>query len=302
MAKIEIFRWYETDAIDDVSDPQANSVTSRVKLKTDVRLSWTKIRRLRPMPRAGEEHPYEPGFFYKKATPKQLHKRVWEVELEYVPFQVEEEDKNPLNRRPKISFDSASIEIPADRDNKGRLVCNTAAEPLLGIMRQIPTIDYTIAVNLPQDPPFLQTHLMNVNADTVVLRGLAWKPKTLLFASVSAGEFQRENKVSFSPYTLKIMANPLTWTQEVFNTGTLQLEEFTVQTRLRKVKRYRQIQILEGEPAEPVKEPKPLDEKGRYIDDALQPSRTEPIKKSKLITLKFDIQEERPFNNILPLK
>jgi hypothetical protein len=302
MAKIEIFRWYETDAIDDVSDPQANSVTSRVKLRTDVRLSWTKIRSLRPMPRAGEEHPMEPGFFYKKATPKQLHKRVWEVELEYVPFQLEEEDKNPLNRKPKISYDSSSIEIPADRDNRGRMVVNTAAEPLLGIMRQIPTIDYTINVNLAKDPAFLQTHLMAVNRDTVVLRGLPWKPKTLLFASVSAGEFQKENKVSFSPFTLKIMANPLTWTQEVFNTGTLQLEEYELQRNGRTLKRYRQVPILEGSPAEPVSEAKALDERGRYVDDALQPSRTEPVKKTKLITLKFDIQPEVPFNNVLPLK
>lgn len=302
MPKIQVFRWYETDAVDDVSDPQGNSVTSRVKLRTDVRLSWTQLRRLRPLPRAGEEHPNEPGFYYKKATPKQLHKRVWEVELEYVPFQLEEEDKNPLKRKPKISFDSASIEIPADRDNKGRMVCSTAGEPLLGIMRQIPTIDYTINVNLPSDARWLQTHLLAVNKDAVTLRGLTWKPKTLLFASVSAGEFQKENKVDFTPYTLKIMANELTWTQEVFNTGTLQLEEYEIQRNGKTLKRYRQVKILEGSPAEPVSEPKPLDEKGRYIDDSLQPKRDEPVKKSKLISLKFDIQPELPFNNVLPLK
>lgn len=300
--RIEIFRWYETDVIDDVSDPQANSVTSRVKLRTDVRLPWTVIRSLSPMPRAGDEHPNEPGFFFKKATPKQTSKRVWEVELEYVPFQVEEEDKNPLRRKPKISFDSSSIEIPADRDNKGRMICSTAGEPITGIMRQIPTVDYTINVNLATDPQWMLTHLLAVNADTVRIRGVPWKPKTLLFATVAAGVYEKENKVEFAPFTLKILGNPLTWSAEVFNTGTLQLESYELQQNGRTVQRWRQVPILEGKPREPVKEPKPLDEFGRYIDDSLQPVRSEPVKSSKLISLTFDVQPEVRFNNVLPLR
>ncbi|MBL8815970.1 MAG: hypothetical protein JNL58_08055 [Planctomyces sp.] len=301
MARIVKHKWYDEEGDDD-AEVQSNNLRTRLKVKTDVRMSWTKLRTLRPIPRHGEESETDPGFFLKKIHFKHESRLIWDLELDWIPFKITEENRNPLQRVPVITFDSGSIEIPADRDWKGRPNVNTAGETMLGIMRQIPTVDYSIAVNLAKDPAWIQTHLLAVNSDTVVIRGRRWTPRTLLFARVSASEYKNENKVDFSEFSLTIMANPLTWSQEVFNTGTVQLEEYDLLKDGKVYRRYRQKPIMEGSPPEPVKEPKPLDANGQLIQDALQKNRTEPIKASKLITLRFDIQPELPFNNVLPLK
>jgi hypothetical protein len=306
MATITQFRWHEMD-LDDKRDITANMIRNKIVLKTSERVTWTNLRTMQPVPRHGDEHPKEPGFYLDYIKPTHKSRHVWELETEYTPFKAGQIDPDPLARGVVITYTSSLVEQASLVDNKGRPTVNRAGEFIQGIVKQVPILEYTFVKNLAQDPRWIQTHLGAVNSDAIKLRGLLWEPKTLLLSAVQGGEITTENRSTFAPITGTIMADPRGWTQEVWNLGTVQLREETVKvprkdlpgTELKKV--WRQIPITKGNPAEPVTEAVPIDEYGRWIPDSLDKSTTEPMKKGRLITLRFDMQDERPFTE-LPLK
>jgi hypothetical protein len=300
MATITHFRWYETE-YEDPRDSREAIVRNKIKLKTSERVTWTALRLMSPVPGWGDEHPKEKGFYLDFVRPVHKSKHIWELEAEYSPIKAGQIDPSPLARPVVITYTSSLIEMPTQRDNKGRPMVNRAGELLQGIMLQRPILEYKFVKNLPSDPKWITTHLGAVNSDTIRLRGLNWAPRTLLLSAVEGGEFVTENRQSYTATTGTILADPLTWTQEFFNMGTVQLEQ---QPRMIKGKEklvWVQVPIMEGDPKEHISDPVPLDEDGVMISDAWEPSRTEPLKKQKLITLKFDVQPEKPFSE-LPLK
>jgi hypothetical protein len=300
MATITHFRWHESE-VEDRRDITANSIRDKIVLRTSERVTWTQLRLMRPVPRFGDEHPKEPGFYLDHVKPTHKSKRIWELETEYTPFKAGQLDADPLARPVEITYSTSLIEEPTLFDNKGRPIVNRAGEFIQGIVRQIPLVDYKFVKNLPGDPKWLQTHLGAVNSDPIKLRGLIWEPKTLLLASVEGGAFTTENRKSFTPISGSILADARGWTQEVWNTGTVELKEVEREIKGKKKKVWIQVPIVEGDPAENVSEPVPLDEFGKRIQEALQQSKDEPLKKQRLITLKFDVQPEKPFSE-LPLK
>lgn len=301
MARILKYRWYEME-FEDRRDVRENTLQRKLLIKTDVRVAWSRLRLLRPVPRHGDEDNWEAGFFLDYVQGRHKSRLVWELDLYYTPFKGQQRDRDPLQRPAVITGQTSLIELPSNRDWKGMPIVTTAGEPLLGIMRQIPAVDYTVKKNLSQDPQWLLTHLGAVNSDIVTLRGLPWKPRTLLLSAVQLGEYTTEDRSTYSEFLLTINANPLTWSQEVFNVGTLQLLPFEEQRNGKKITVYRQVPILEGDPPAPVQEPVPLDEFGRYAGDSFQKSSKQPLKPTKLISLNFHVQPELRFNNILPLK
>lgn len=300
---IVLFKWYETE-IDDQREITENKIINKIKLKTSRRMPWSELRLLRPVPQWNDEHPNERGFYLDFVKPVHKSRLIWELDAEYTPFKGKQKDPNPLQREAKITFDVSLVEQPTLFDWKDRPICNTAGEFIEGITAQIPIVDYSITKNLPSDPAWLLTHLGGVNEEPISLRGLTWPKKTLLLAGVSAGEIVTEDKIKYSEYKLKILADIRTWEARVWNRGTVQLvkyeyTELTGNGSKDRV-RYIQVPIKTGDPPEYVDEPVPLDENGKAIEDYLQPSKDKPIKEGKLIPLPFDVQKIVPFKK-LPL-
>lgn len=300
MATITHFRWHEME-VEDRRNVTDNVIRNKIVLRTNERVTWTVLRMMQPVPRWNEEHPTERGFYLDHVKPTHKSKMVWELETEYTPIKGGQIDADPLARPVEIIYSSSLVEQPTLFDRKGRAIVNRAAEFIEGLVKQVPIVEYSFAKNLSKDPAWIQTHLGAVNSDTIKIRGLTWKPKTLLLSAVSGGAFVTENRSKYTPISGTILADPRTWTQEVWNKGTVQLKQVSrlIGDGFKDV--YVQVPILEGSPAEPVSEPVPLDEEGLRIEEAIQKDEAEPLKKQKLITLKFDIQHEMPFAE-LPLK
>jgi hypothetical protein len=300
MAKVEKWFWYETE-YDDPRDVRNAKVRNRIKLRTDVRVNWTTLRTLKPVPQWGDSHPTEPGFYLDFIEPIHRHKRVWELEAEYTVFKGEQFEPNPLSRPTVVTYNATLAEVASLRDAKGFPTVNRAGEFVQGLVRQVPIVDYTFKKNMSADPKWIQTHLGAINSDSVRIRNLVWEPKTLLLASISGGEFVEEAAAKYAEIGWTILADPLGWTSEVWNLGTVQLVEEPREIKGKTKMVWVQVPITEGPNGDPVSEAKPLDEDGQLISEAWQPSRTEPLKKQRLITLKFDMQPVKAFSE-LPLK
>ena len=300
MASILEFITHTVD-IEDRRDLTENLVRDKIILKTSAQVPWTQLRSMRPVPRWNEAHPRESGFYLDFIKPKQTSKLVWELEAEYTRMKGGQSDPDPIARPADITFTTSLVEQPTFFDKNLRPVTTTAGEFITGVMERIPLVDYSIVKNLANDPKWLQTHLGAVNADTVTLRGLQWKPKTLLLASVSAGSITTENRSTFSEFRLSILADARTWTQEVWNRGTVELYETyeVINGQARAV--WSQKPILRGDPPAPVEEPWALDIDGAALRDHLQQSQTESYKPNRLIKLKFETQKDLTFRNVLPL-
>lgn len=300
MATITRFRWHEME-VDDPRDVREAKIRNKIVLKTSDRVTWTDLRRMRPVPRWNDAHPKEPGFWLDFIKPTHKSRLVWELECEYTTFKGGQIDPDPIARPPVVTFQSSLVEQPTLSDRNKRPIVNRAGEFIQGIMQQIPIVEYSFTKNYAADPAWIQSHIGAVNEDTVKLRGITWKPNTLLLSAVSGGDFVEENRARYTSISGTIMADPRGWTQEVWNLGTVQLaqQERTIAGKKKMV--WVQVPITEGDPAEPVSQPVPLDENGIAITDAYVPDRTEPLKKQKLITLKFDVQPLRSFAE-LPLR
>lgn len=283
--------------IEDRREIAENLVRDKIFVKTSDRVTWDQLRRMREIPKWNDPHPREPGFWLDFIKPNQTSRLCWELEAEYTPVKAGQQDANPLSRPAVITFESSLIEQPTFFDNKKRLITNTAGELMTGVIEQIPIIDYSVRKNLASDPQWLQTHIGGVNKDTIKIRGLTWQPRTLLLGGVSGGEFTTENRQEFSPYGLKILGDPRTWSAKVWNRGTVYLKQEEDRTG-KKV--YRQVRIQTGDPPEDVSEPVPLDLNGQPLQDYLQKSET-PVDPSKLIILTFHVQKEVSFAE-LPLR
>lgn len=306
MATIVDFRRYKRD-LADTRDFQSNEVRDFIKLKTSESVNWTTLKNMRPVPQWDEPHPREPGFYLDYIEPKKISRLVWELEAIYTVFKGGQVDPNPLARPADVTFNTSLVEQATLFDNKRRPIMNTAREFVTGVTQQIPLVEYTIVKNLPagKDPDWVMTHGGAVNSDVVRLRGRAWAPKTLLLSGFSGGRTETENRTSYSEFTLTILADARTWTQEVWNRGTVRLEKTKTivkigQGRWTLKDVWRQVPILEGEEGSrtPVTEAVPLSLDAQPLVDTTQPGK--PIDVSKLVTLKFDVQPELPFSQ-LPL-
>jgi len=307
MATITQFRWSEME-IDDPRDPREGKIRNKITLKTSDRMTWTQLRLMRPVPQWNDPHPKENGFYLDFIKPTHKTRHVWELEAEYTVFKGGQIDPDPIARPTVITFSASLVEEASLRDAKDFPTVNRAGEFITGLMRQIPIVEYLFTKNFTADPKWITSHLGAVNSDSVRIRGIDWKPKTLLLSSVSGGEFQEENRAKYTAISGTILADYRTWTQEVWNLGTVQLKQVertfndpSTPSGIVIKKVWVQVPILSGDPAEPVTEPVPIDEKGIFISDSIEQSTTEPMKKQKLITLKFDMQTSAAFSE-LPLK
>jgi hypothetical protein len=299
--------WISEKNIEETFDGQ-KSLRETVKVITSGLMTWQQLKREKFIPAAGQEHDKELGFFCTAVKPKIKQQTVWEIEIDWGIFEIPKRVEDPLDRPAKITMSVSLVEEPADRDYKGNLCCTTAGERLTGIMKQVPLVDYTITKNLKNDPKWLQTHVGAVNDDALYIRGILWKPKTLLVVSVSAGEIVTENDIKYAEYSYKLVGDFRGWTVDVWNRGTLRLEQqektqYVIQGRklvAKKVKVWAQVPIMTGDPKTPVTDPVFLNEFGQEIVDLINPDEKNLVDKEKFIQRKFEIQEPLKFAGTLP--
>lgn len=308
MASIQRF-WYSKKSVDRSGDIENQTLRTTLKVITTERVAWEFIEKQSFFPKYESEHWEERGFFLNNWKPVTSQGRVWEIELEFLPIKFGQPDPNPLNRPAVITFETSLVEQPTNWDTNRKPIVTTAGEFITGVMQKIPIVDYSVSKNLAADPKWLQTHLGAVNSDEVRLRGLLWKPKTLLLASVSGGDFTTENRTTFAPFGLKIMADVRGWTQEVWNRGTVELKKVWKKVDDPSTKSgvaykhvWTQVPIEAGDPPERVTDPVPIDINGRAVPDYLQKNDKEPLKPDSLISLNFETQRALPFLGVLPLK
>lgn len=284
-------------------DRDQNYVRDTVNLKTSDRVSFYQLLNMRPLPKFGDEHDREIGFYLDSIEPTLhaggLH---WKLELEFTPYKGKQLDPDPIARPADITLNTSLVEEPTYEDGKGNPTVNTAGQLINGIIRHVPLIEYTVKKNLATDPAWLQTHLGTVNQDVVTLRGRKWEPKTLMLMAASGGSYTTEYRTTFTEFTLTLMADARTWSQEVWNRGTVYLVE-TYQV-IRGVPRsvWAQKKILQGSPPAPVDEPVFLDIDGQPILDHLKQTEGQNVDVSRVIKLNFLTQKEKTFSGVLPLK
>lgn len=292
----------KTSKIKDERDLTQNEIIDTIKVKTSNRINWTRLRKMSPIPQWNQAHPKEPGFYLDVIHPTQVSRQVWDLEAVYTLIKGGQVNPNPLQREADISGKSSLIEVPTFFDYEGRPIVTKAGEFIEGVMRRIPTVEYTVNKNLGADPGWLQTHLGAINADQIRIRGLTWKPKTLMLGAVSFGAFKTEERATYSEYSLTLMANPETWTHELWNVGTVELQQADVRINGKVRTIWRQVPIKQGSPPVPVESPVPLDRNGVAIVDVIDPDTGTAYKSDSLIKLRFDTQLILPFTNVLPLK
>lgn len=291
--------WSELDAKDN-READKSFIRGTLNVVTSRPYTYTELRKLREIPQQNSEHESEPNFFLENIDPKLHPGNRWSLQCEYTPFKMPEVEKNPLDRSPDTTYDSSLVESPTFFDAKRRPMTTTAGEFITGIMEQIPVVDYSCKVNLPSDPDWILTHMGGVNDSPVKIRGLTWPKKTLLVAGVSGGSFTIENKVKFTEVTLRVLADPRGFETKVWNRGTMRLRELPSTAANKKKKRYVLVPITQGDPPEYVDEPVPLDLKGQPLEDYANPSEgdKQPLDKSKLIELTFDVQKSVSFRDL----
>ena len=291
----------QSSKIKDERDITQNEIIDTIKVKTSDRINWTRLRKMAPIPQWNEPHPKEPGFYLDVIHPNHTSRQIWDLEAVYTLIKGGQIDPNPLQREALISGKSSLIEVPTFFDYKGDAITTTAREFIPGVMKSIPTVEYSVAKNLATDPGWLQTHLGSINSDAIRIRGLTWGPKTLMFGAVSFSEYKTEERATYSEFNLTLMGNPLKWTQELFNVGTVELEQVEILSKGKSRKIWRQKPILQGSPPVPVESPVPIDANGKAIVDIIDPDTGATYKSGQLITLKFDTQNILPFKGVLPL-
>ena len=307
MVTITHYRWHEME-VDDPRDVREAKLRNKITLKTSERVNWTTLRKMSPVPQWNSQHPTEPGFYLDFIEPNHKSRLIWELECEYTVFAGGQVDPDPLSRPASVTFSASLVEEPSLFDADGRPTVNRAGEFVQGLVRQVPIVEYTFRKNYPSDPRWIQSHLGAVNSDSIKIRGIDWRPNTLLLASVAGGDFTEENRSRYTEISGTVLADPRGWTQQVWNRGTVQLKQVertfddpTAPSGIAIRRVWTQVPIVAGSPPEPVSEPVPLDEDGRSIIEAVQPSRTEPLPKGRLITLDFNMQPRVAFSE-LPLR
>ncbi len=285
---------YETEQ-DRPSDQTQGRIRDLVRIKTSSISTWDQIYNSGFVPKHWAVHATEFGYGLNNWNPKHVKPLIWECEAEYLPIS----ELNPIKRPPRISFDGTLIEQPTFKDNKGYLTTNTAGELFTGIIKQVPIMDYSVRFNVASDEPWMQNYLGAVNSDSVRIRGLLWKPRQVLVGGITGSEPTNSNGIIYSEYSLRLMANPDGWSQEVLNRGTVELQpeyKFSRQdeagTPINAQLTGNKIQVKLD-----VEEPVPLDLEGRRIPNWLASN----ILLSRLVTRTFHIQGELPFSK-LPLQ
>ncbi len=283
----------------DIARDGSTSITETLKLylSDDVSLEWITAN---IAPQMNREHKDHPGYYYERINPKRTKRLVWSVELVSTPFQLTNLPEDPLQRTAVITCGGSLVTEPTNFDYKDRPITTTAGEFIAGVERERPMLVYHVSKNVGRDPDWLETHIGAVNLDAVTLRGRRRGKGTLKLVNPELSDYQVENRVRFCTVSFDLLFDPIGHAVERWNMGTLQL----INKKIDGKSRWFQTQIMTlTQPVQPVDAPVALDRRGAVLEDYLKSSDDgRPVDVSKLIKLTFDVQPQRAFNGVLPLK
>lgn len=284
----------------DTARDGSTSITETHTIVVDsvVTLEWI-LERCRA--KQNREHSQHPGYYWERITPKHVKRFLWEVECVATPFQFDALPEDPLQRPAVITCDGGLVSEPTNFDYKGRPITTTAGEFIGGVERERGVLTYHVTKNVPRDPDWLDQYLGAVNLDAVTLRTRTRPKGTLKLVNPQLGPYQIENRVRFCQLSFDLLYDPLGHAAERWNLGTLELVQRTQPKTKKKI--WVQQRILTGTPPQPVESPVPLTIRGTVLEDYLSSaSDGRPVDVSKMVKLSFDVQPQRAFNGVLPLK
>lgn len=265
-----------------------------------------EVEQYRDCPRRGDPHPTERGARCTSVITRRRvpGNRLFDITATYSNRFAEPQEENPLDRRANIKMRSQLLELPSRIDTRGRLVENTAGDPIDGYKRRISARVIQVAKNVATWPEWTLTYGDAINSDVIRIRGRTFQQRTLRIGSVEIGDEEFENDVRYFPLSFSLEHNPLTWIQPYWNRGYYErVDGFTVTigdevifarqrpendgldwTETTKLQRI----LINGEAPS---EPQWLDAEGRHI---LKPTPEDVIR------LEFQDYHELPFSR-LPL-
>lgn len=201
------------------------------------------------------------------------------------------------------TWESATLEIPAYSDTKGRPCVSTAGEPITGLTRPVKLWVIRGVKNVPGVPRWFKDYGVSTNSDIVTLDGEKFKPWDLQLQRLSLGGFESQTigktEYRYRPLTFEFWFNPLSWRTEVLNMGSLELfaqegiNPLTGQTTYT----YFQVRATNGD-GEATPGRVFLDRYGQRPRDSDGNVKT-TILPSEIITLKFDLLDPLPYSKVL---
>lgn len=219
------------------------------------------------------------------------HSRVWDVEVEYSsePLSQREQEEaqqqspNPLARAPQVRWASQQYAKAIHKDLDGKALVNSAGDPFdppVEVDRSRWVV--TISKNVSSVPPVILTYSDSINDNPFTIGGVTVEAKKAKLMALEISELQVENDIQFYVFTYAMEFRKEGWTLEVLDQGLRQKDPNDATLRIR-------IQD-DGDPAQDVQSPWPLDGSGGKLADP---------KFDTVKFLEFRAYEERDFS-ILP--
>lgn len=138
----------------------------------------------------------------------------------YDAAKFESKELKPLDRRPEISWQSRTIQVPHLEDMKtGELLRNSAGDPIGGQTRESYLIAYKVTQNVDSQVDWLIDLLGSLNESPVAIRGRNWDADMLLITEASVTDQLSEMDQLYYKASLTIVANPLTWKAKILDAG-----------------------------------------------------------------------------------
>lgn len=305
----------------------------KFRVKCDIPNQSTFSIRTHPYcPKPWSAHPEEPFCFAD--TPQITQRKSkwhWDVEVDYTSeVDGDEQPRNPQEREADIEWHSTEFTRLAYLDKDDRPILDTAGFPPEGGGLPVEDSFWTIHVskNLPRVPKKIVTenYASSVNEDTVTIDGIQFEPNTLKAKRIDILKWDREEGIRFRPTTVTYHSRPDSFTQTMLNRGFHQLVARVDPTDSSKtIVKPERILVggTDGTAGEPPNEPVFLDLQGHSImkpkrgkvrfvkggnadDPKVLPSdpdelKAELEKRSDIIVLKWDVERQLPFRNVLPL-
>lgn len=188
----------------------------------------------------------------------------WVVVVTYdSEVNVDEDEENPLQRRPKTSIVAEFYQEEPIKDRNGLLFVNTAGDPFQGV--EVDAVRWKIRFrrNIPVDfPKYLLTCANKLNNAPVKIRGITFAKNTLRVTGLEVGDEEKENDKWFSELSLEFTYDELLHRKYLLNQGFNEINPLIKGVANGKTYPIKQKILIRGEPPA---EPQFLDKNGSRI-------------------------------------
>lgn len=228
---------------------------------------WPILLADRPQFRKGHPHETERGAVVAGLTSTRVHSRVFDAVVRYERLAGAEKQEKDVLRRREIRMRSKLVEVPVLLDDQERPILNTAGDLVVGETDFAVHWVFSVLVNVPAVPRWLNDFPGKVNKDAVRIWGLPMPPEHLRCMGADVDDVKYdENDQAYYPLAMEFEFNPLTWAKRTVNRGLREI----IEKRVPDPDNAGGTKIIRGEPVriedangDPVEEPQLLDREGR---------------------------------------